>query len=148
MRQFLKLQMNVLHWQESALRQRNEDMKRTLSQLSQAQAELVSSAKMAALGELVAGIAHEMNTPLGVLISSHDMIEKVFDLLTPDISPERRKQLTHLLRTNIDLGREASERVTHIIRSLRTFRSGRPGSERHMANSFQSYWQCPCSSRQ
>ncbi len=121
MRDFLKLQMNVLNWQEGELRQRHEEMKRTLSQLSQAQAELVNSAKMAALGELVAGIAHEMNTPLGVLISSHDMIEKVFDLLTPDVSKERRAQLSHLLRTNIDLGREASERVTHIIRSLRTF---------------------------
>jgi signal transduction histidine kinase len=133
MRQFLKLQMNVLLWQEGELRRSHEDMKRTLSQLSQAQSELVNSAKMAALGELVAGIAHEMNTPLGVLISSHDMIEKVFDLLTPDVEPERRRQLSHLLRTNIDLGREASERVTHIIRSLRIF--GRADhEERHMAN--------------
>jgi len=121
MRDFMKLQMNFLHWQQRELRQHNEDMNRTLSQLSQAQAELVNSAKMAALGELVAGIAHEMNTPLGVLISSHDMIEKIFDLLTPEVPAERRAQLNHHLRTNIDLGREASERVTQIIRSLRTF---------------------------
>jgi len=62
-----------------------------------------------------------MNTPLGVLISSHDMIEKIFDLLTKETTPERRAQLDHYLRTNIDLGREASERVTQIIRSLRIF---------------------------
>jgi signal transduction histidine kinase len=130
---FMKLQMSILHWQQRELRQHNEDMNRTLSQLSQAQAELVNSAKMAALGELVAGIAHEMNTPLGVLISSHDMIQKIFDLLTPDITPERRKQLNHHLRTNIDLGREASERVTQIIRSLRTF--GRDDrQEQHLAS--------------
>jgi len=121
MRDFMRLQMGVLQWQQRELRQHNEAMNRTLSQLSQAQAELVNSAKMAALGELVAGIAHEMNTPLGVLISSHDMIEKIFDLLTPTVTPERRSQLNHHLRTNIDLGREASERVTQIIRSLRTF---------------------------
>jgi signal transduction histidine kinase len=121
MRDFMKLQMDMLHWQENELRRRNEDMARTVNQLTQAQNELVSSAKMAALGELVAGIAHEMNTPLGVLISSHDMIEKLFDLLTKDVSPERRAQLNHYLRNNIDLGREASERVTQIIRSLRTF---------------------------
>ncbi len=121
MRDFMKLQMDMLRWQESELRQRNEDMNRTLTQLSQTQDELVNSAKMAALGELVAGIAHEMNTPLGVLISSHDMIEKIFDLLTHEVTPERRAQLDHYLQTNIDLGREASERVTQIIRSLRTF---------------------------
>ena len=133
MRDFMKLQMNVLRWQERELRQRNEEMNLTLNRLSQAQAELVNSAKMAALGELVAGIAHEMNTPLGVLISSHDMIEKVFDLLTPEVTPERRAQLSHHLRTNIDLGREASERVTQIIRSLRTF--GREDlHEQHLAN--------------
>ncbi len=121
MRDFMKLQMDTLRWQEKELRRRNEEMKRTLTQLSQTQDELVSSAKMAALGELVAGIAHEMNTPLGVLISSHDMIEKIFDLLNREVTPERRAQLDHYLRTNIDLGREASERVTEIIRSLRTF---------------------------
>lgn len=133
MRDFMKLQMNVLRWQQGELRQQNEKMTRTLSQLSQAQTELVNSAKMAALGELVAGIAHEMNTPLGVLISSHDMIEKIFDLLTPDIASERRAQLNHHLRTNIDLGREASERVTQIIRSLRTF--GRDDQqEQHLAS--------------
>jgi len=133
MRDYMKLQMDMLRWQEKELRQSNEDMNRTLSQLSHAQAELVNSAKMAALGELVAGIAHEMNTPLGVLMSSHDMIEKIFDLLMTEVTPERRMQLNHHLQTNIDLGREASERVGHIIRSLRTF--GRDDwHEKHPAN--------------
>ncbi len=133
MRRFQKLQMDVMQWQEKELLRRNDDLNRTLNELSQAQVELVNSAKMAALGELVAGIAHEMNTPLGVLINSHDMIEKVFNLLTPEVTPERRAQLSHLLRTNIDLSREASERVGHIIRSLRTF--GREDhEERYNAN--------------
>jgi signal transduction histidine kinase len=121
MRAFMKVQMDMLRWQQVELRRRHEETHKTLQQLSQAQDELVDSAKMAALGELVAGIAHEMNTPLGVLISSHDMIEKIFDLLTKETTPARRAQLDHYLRTNIDLGREASERVTQIIRSLRIF---------------------------
>jgi signal transduction histidine kinase len=133
MRDFMKLQMDMLRWQENELRKRNDEMNKTLIQLSQTQDELVSSAKMAALGELVAGIAHEMNTPLGVLISSHDMIEKIFEHLSRDQTPERRAQLTHYLQTNIELGREASGRVTQIIRSLRTF--GRDDQqEQHVAS--------------
>jgi predicted ATPase/signal transduction histidine kinase len=52
------------------LGQSNEDLEATISHLKQAQNMLVESAKMASLGELVAGIAHEINTPIGVSLGA------------------------------------------------------------------------------
>jgi signal transduction histidine kinase len=49
-----------------ALLQKNEELNHTLVSLKQMQTQLVESEKLASLGQLVAGVAHEINTPVGV----------------------------------------------------------------------------------
>ena len=50
---------------ENRVAERTQELTNTLNQLTAAQAELVRSEKMSALGAMVAGIAHELNTPIG-----------------------------------------------------------------------------------
>lgn len=50
---------------EQSLQQANAELRQTVRQLSLAKDELVASEKLAALGALVAGVAHELNTPIG-----------------------------------------------------------------------------------
>ena len=69
------------------LRQRNEKIENTLHQLRSAQAQLVQSEKMASLGELTAGIAHEIQNPLNFV----NNFSEVNDELLRELKAEAEK---------------------------------------------------------
>jgi C4-dicarboxylate-specific signal transduction histidine kinase len=63
----------------TSLHEKNQELSQTLQALQTTQAELIQSEKMAILGQLVAGIAHEINTPLGAIRASIGNITSALD---------------------------------------------------------------------
>ncbi len=105
---------------ESANRQLQESNRR----LTETQGQLVHNEKMASLGQLVAGIAHEINNPLAFVVNNLFLVETKLQTLCPEMEPHLSEpSLGNLRKTQARLGemREGLDRVKELVLDLRTF---------------------------
>lgn len=102
--------------ERSALRRRLAELERTTSQLAAAQRSLVTSEKMASVGRLAAGIAHEIGNPLSAITGLVELVE------SGGLDPEQEREL-------LRRARKETERIHHIIRDLLDFARREPTEE-------------------
>ncbi|MBD0306651.1 MAG: GAF domain-containing protein, partial [Microcoleus sp. T1-bin1] len=93
---------------EAKVEERTQELSQALSNLQATQEGLIQSEKMAALGQLVAGVAHEVNTPLGAIRSSAGNVAKFLNqtleelpVLFQSLSPEEGQNFLALLQRSI-----------------------------------------------
>ncbi|MBF2018407.1 MAG: GAF domain-containing sensor histidine kinase [Rivularia sp. T60_A2020_040] len=137
----VKLNQNIIRRQqiELNLRNTNQQLNNTLNQLKQTQVQLIQSAKMSSLGEMVAGIAHEINNPINFIYANLDHVNTyVQDLLNllslyqqhyPNPPGEIKNQIEAIdtdflvkdlpnILSSMNVG---AERIQNIVLSLRSF---------------------------
>lgn len=107
-------------------REENIELEETLRELRETQQQLVLQEKMASLGNLVAGVAHEINNPIGVVNSSADVINRCMNKVETafqDEAPDTAKiiKTMNLLKNNNHLIQTAGDRIATIVKSLKNF---------------------------
>ncbi len=137
----VKLKQNITQREEieQNLRNTNKQLNQTLGKLKQTQVQLIHSEKMSSLGEMVAGIAHEINNPVNFIYANLDYVNSyvrdLLDLLSlyqqhypePDAEIKNKtaavdteflaEDLPNIL-SSMDAG---AERIQNIVLSLRNF---------------------------
>ena len=139
----LRQQQEELQTINELLENQKKELQQTLESLKLTQSQLVQSEKMASIGQLVAGIAHEINNPVTFISAGVDSlnanlqeVKQVLDIyhtINPDNAEEKLKEIEKLkeeieyqetvseIDKLIDSVRTGSERTAEIVKGLRTF---------------------------
>jgi signal transduction histidine kinase len=119
------------------LRERTKDLSESLDDLRTAQDRLVQTEKLASLGQLTAGIAHEIKNPLNFVNNfsalSSELIDELNDVLKSaaldDKTREEIEELTHMLKGNLEKVVQHGKRADSIVKNM--LLHSREGSGEH-----------------
>ncbi len=117
---------------------RTRQLQDTLQKLQSAQTQLVQSEKMASLGQLVAGIAHEINNPIGAIYANMPPLEEYIDDIKGTVEfaqscmdePDAQKLKAHMRHSDytfvtedlaklLNSQKQAADRIRNVVLSLR-----------------------------
>jgi two-component system NtrC family sensor kinase len=106
----------------ASLQERLEELERTTAELTTAQEQLIRSARLAAVGRLSAGVAHEIGNPLAAIRGLLDLMQM------GDLDPVEEREFVGRIQRE-------SERIHHTIRDLLDFSRSQPSHDGRVESS-------------
>lgn len=112
------------------LKQKNAELEDTLDKLKEMQKQVIVQEKMASLGQLVAGLTHELNTPIGAIRSMNNtkskaiaMLQKVLGNKTASVAAENGEisKVLGVIKNADQVIDQGTARLNEIIKNLKSF---------------------------
>lgn len=102
----------------------NLKLTEALSHLEETQSQLVQSEKMASLGKLIAGVAHEINTPLGIAVTSTSLIQENTEdmakkLDNKSLSQKQLQSYINIVTESSIISNKGLERVIELMHNFK-----------------------------
>ncbi|MFC2088710.1 FG-GAP-like repeat-containing protein [Calditrichota bacterium] len=117
--------LQELEQANTALDVKNQELQKLYDELKNTQAQLIQSEKMSSLGQLVAGISHELNNPIGYIYSNSNQLKNYINRIQEYISSAAlQKELTEILpdiKNLIEDTVSGSQAVKELVDNLRRF---------------------------
>ena len=117
--------------EQATVKEKNAALESTLNHLKEMQHQLILNEKMASLGKLAAGVAHEINNPIGAVRSAADVcgrcLKKVAELVstratTKEITDDMQYQKSlQIVEDNSEVIAQATDRIATIVSNLKDF---------------------------
>lgn len=106
---------------ERELKKNNEELKEAIIRLKETQSKLIQQENLAGIGQLAAGIAHEINNPLAFIISNSSILHKYFSNIRKYITEEEATPLVEEVEDTLLDIQDGLKRVDTIVKSLSAF---------------------------
>ena len=100
------------------LRLKNEDLEITLNELKRTQEQLVQQAKLASLGQITAGIAHEIQNPLNFINNFSSISKELADEISSAVNNEEQLEIISDLKINLSKIEEHGKRADRIVKGM------------------------------
>ena len=134
--------LNLVEQLAQELSERNEELQKVLQELDQAQDQIVAREKLAALGEVTAGVAHEIRNPLNFInnfsAASAELLEElaeIYEEIEVDLSDDQKSLIAEInqdLNDNLERIQSHGKRANRIVQDMLLM--GRGGGDTQMIN--------------